>query len=541
MINHFYTLFQVVEDLKLKLQNAIIVECFTQEKDEIIIVLDNGEDLYNLCINLSANDQAIYIKDKFARARSNSYDLFKEIIGDTLRNIDIANNDRTVFFRLNLKTIVVNLASGSEHNFIILNKEHIIENAFNNSKILKFQKFEKKENILPEAKVENFKTIGKLLCNSRILLPKLSAIELLSRYSFDFNQEIKDISNLEEIKSEAIDLRENSLKSKKYYLYLYEENTALLSLLEITNSSHKNLIIFDDIHSAISRRVAYRKKSEYIKENKASILKKLSVIKNKLIKNIELCKNTKVLEERVELYKNYADILLSLPNSNKNNGNEIKTNDWYGNELVIPLDNKLNLIENSTKYYNKIKKLKSDINKKNLMLPKYQKKYIEINNIISEIENLNSIKEIKKYMNSSKTDDKRINKAINENESTKFREFSLGEGYTLFVGRNSQNNDELTMKFAKPNDIWMHARGSSGSHTVLRGLAQKETKPPKNILNIAAGITAYYSKQKNAKYVPVAYTYKKYVHKPKGANPGAVTMSKETVIMVEPKLPQENE
>ncbi|MFA6571939.1 MAG: NFACT RNA binding domain-containing protein, partial [Bacteroidota bacterium] len=96
----------------------------------------------------------------------------------------------------------------------------------------------------------------------------------------------------------------------------------------------------------------------------------------------------------------------------------------------------------------------------------------------------------------------------------------------------------LTMRFAKANDIWLHARGSGGSHAVLR-MSSKEAKPPKQILIKAAEITAYYSQARNAKYTPVCYTYKKYVHKPKGSNPGSVVISKEEVIMVEPKLPKE--
>ncbi len=91
------------------------------------------------------------------------------------------------------------------------------------------------------------------------------------------------------------------------------------------------------------------------------------------------------------------------------------------------------------------------------------------------------------------------------------------------------------MKFARPNDLWLHARGTSGSHAIIR--LEKETKIPKEILTKAAEITAYYSGARNAKYVPVVYTYKKYVKKPRGANTGAVVISKEDVIMVEPKLP----
>ena len=121
--------------------------------------------------------------------------------------------------------------------------------------------------------------------------------------------------------------------------------------------------------------------------------------------------------------------------------------------------------------------------------------------------------------------------------ASRFRVFDLGEGYILYVGKSAANNDELTVKFAKPNDLWFHARGSSGSHAVLR--LNKEEKPPKFILQKAASIAAYYSGSKNAKYTPVCYTYKKYVHKPKGSNPGSVTISREEVIMVEPKLPDE--
>jgi predicted ribosome quality control (RQC) complex YloA/Tae2 family protein len=125
---------------------------------------------------------------------------------------------------------------------------------------------------------------------------------------------------------------------------------------------------------------------------------------------------------------------------------------------------------------------------------------------------------------------------VEQEQESRFRMFDLGDGYILYVGKNAANNDELTLRFAKPNDLWFHARGSSGSHAVLR--LNKEEKVPKHIMQKAASITAYYSGSKKAKYTPVCYTYKKYVHKPKGANPGSVTLSREEVMMAEPKLPE---
>jgi predicted ribosome quality control (RQC) complex YloA/Tae2 family protein len=105
------------------------------------------------------------------------------------------------------------------------------------------------------------------------------------------------------------------------------------------------------------------------------------------------------------------------------------------------------------------------------------------------------------------------------------------------VGKSSANNDLLTMKYAKPNDLWFHARGSSGSHTVLR--VRDTTHPPgKESIYQAASIAAYYSKMRNASNVPVAYCERKFVKKSKGLAEGAVILEREKVIFVTPRLPQ---
>jgi predicted ribosome quality control (RQC) complex YloA/Tae2 family protein len=106
----------------------------------------------------------------------------------------------------------------------------------------------------------------------------------------------------------------------------------------------------------------------------------------------------------------------------------------------------------------------------------------------------------------------------------------------VWVGKSSENNDLLTMKYAKPNDLWFHARGSSGSHVILR-MGTGKGEPSKQAIHEAAGIAAYYSKMKGAKHVPVAVTERKYVRKPRGAEPGSVTIEREKLLFVEPRLP----
>ena len=123
-----------------------------------------------------------------------------------------------------------------------------------------------------------------------------------------------------------------------------------------------------------------------------------------------------------------------------------------------------------------------------------------------------------------------------EEDLPPFKTFEVEGGFTVYAGKSSENNDLLTVKWAKPNDLWFHARGSSGSHVVLK-MGSGSGNPSKKAIEQAAAIAAWYSKMKNAKNVPVAMTEKKYVRKPKGVPAGTVVIEKEKVIFVQPRLP----
>ena len=107
----------------------------------------------------------------------------------------------------------------------------------------------------------------------------------------------------------------------------------------------------------------------------------------------------------------------------------------------------------------------------------------------------------------------------------------------MWVGKNSENNDLLTMKYSKPSDLWFHARGSSGSHVILR-IGTGKGEPSRKALEETAAIAAFYSKMKTAKHVPVAVTERKYVRKPRGAPAGTVTIEREKLLFVNPQLPE---
>ncbi|MBM3317054.1 MAG: DUF814 domain-containing protein [Candidatus Eisenbacteria bacterium] len=118
------------------------------------------------------------------------------------------------------------------------------------------------------------------------------------------------------------------------------------------------------------------------------------------------------------------------------------------------------------------------------------------------------------------------------------RRFSLPGGWEVLVGRSNRENDLLTHRIARPGDLWLHARGAAGSHVVLRATA-RGAKPSKAIIDRAAAVAAYYSKARTSALVPVVYTEKRYVRKPRKGAPGLAVCLRESVTMVKPALPEE--
>ncbi|MCX5800096.1 MAG: NFACT family protein [Candidatus Eisenbacteria bacterium] len=116
------------------------------------------------------------------------------------------------------------------------------------------------------------------------------------------------------------------------------------------------------------------------------------------------------------------------------------------------------------------------------------------------------------------------------------RTFETSDGMTIIVGRNNKENDYVTHHLAKPEDLWFHASAMPGSHVVLK--KKGKSAPSRRAIEEAASVAAYFSKGRTSSGVPVIYTEKKYVHKPRGARPGLATCARERFLMVTPRKPK---
>ena len=260
-------------------------------------------------------------------------------------------------------------------------------------------------------------------------------------------------------------------------------------------------------------------------------LLKSELEKNQL-KRRRLLDDLKATERADELQK-YGELLTTYLFQLEKGMHVAEVVDYYdenGAILSIPLDPLKTPNENAQQYYKKYNKLK--VAKVEL------KKQIELND--AEIEYLETL--IAQLDVASPSDLLEIREELAEegyirqkrqkkkaNPKISLEAYTSSTGTEFFVGKNNTQNDYLTFKFARRDEIWLHAKDIPGSHVIIRS-----TEPDETTLLEAASVAAYFSKARASSGVPVDYTRARFVKKPSGAKPGFVIYTDQQTVYVTP-------
>lgn len=515
MINNYHTLCKLAREFKI-LEGCQVNSIFTQDRYNTIIEFDAGDEFLYLNLYQRVRESSLFLYENFQRARSGTNNILKELYGDILQSIELIDRDRLFkleFIKLNLYILVI---GNSRSNLILCDKSDIILDT------LTFQ------NELLEKNISE-------------------VISIRSSQEFEYVDQTKMLkgkyllhsNHIAEIESKAIPISQiedyiKTIYRSDNYLYETKENEFLFSNIALSQN-YKLIQQSASASELIRKYVSLTNKYLDMAEERSKLF---TIIDSKLKKNKNILEHSeRVLADtkRIETYRQFGNLLLSHSNLKQKGQTEIELTYWEGNALKVPLDSKVSISDNANKYFEKAKKASKEIKVIAARIPAIREQIHSLQQVKDEIESAQYLKELKAIQTKYSGLFSAISKNKKDNESTKFRAFTLIGDFQLFVGKNSSNNDELTMNFAAPYDIWLHARGIGGSHCVIR--RNRNQQVPMETITQAAEIAAYYSQQRKASYVPVIYTEKKNIRKPKGSAVGAVMVLKEEVVMVEPKLP----
>ena len=205
-------------------------------------------------------------------------------------------------------------------------------------------------------------------------------------------------------------------------------------------------------------------------------------------------------------------------------------------DVSIPLKPGLSLKGNASDYFLKASKKRGRLEVMQQRSRQLERRRKTLASLIAELDSLSSPKAVKRFVEAHSAELRETGAPLQKTgAASQFRTVRLSASAVLYIGKNAKNNEQLTFSFAKPHDIWLHDRGSAGSHCVLRGATLQHTE----IIRKAAELAARHSAARHSELAPVMYTLKKYVRRSKNLPPGQVVVERENVILVSPA--RENE
>jgi predicted ribosome quality control (RQC) complex YloA/Tae2 family protein len=239
-----------------------------------------------------------------------------------------------------------------------------------------------------------------------------------------------------------------------------------------------------------------------------------------------------------EEHKRLGDLLLANISNAKRAGNKVTLTDYYTEgtpTIEIEADENQSLQEAAAESFSRytkakraIEELGSRLVRLDRELEQFEEKRVKLEKAITshDVARLAELEERK----DSPTAGKKKQKASLTIPG--MRRYRSSDGYEVIVGRTARDNDQLTFRIARPNDLWLHAGDYPGSHVIVRNSSRTEI-PHRTVIE-AAQLAAKFSQASKDSKVAIHYTRRKFLSKPKGSAPGLVRMSSFKTITVAP-------
>lgn len=562
------SLYSAMNELNKRLAGGKIDKIQQTDKEELFLMVRSLGQTYRLLINASAADNRVQLTELKKQAPSEApmfcMLLRKRIAGGKIVRFEQERLDRVLKISIETYNDLGDLSvfalycelMGKHSNIILVNEKGVIVDAIKHVGLgmssvrfvmpgLEYSAPPAQDKQDPsKASADDFSmamcmvgmSIAKALSNAFFGLSPAVAAQLVARYTDKTECTQLSEAEREELAERLAAFYADMAQGK-------EKASAVLNALGETEAvypfaiSGSGIKLYDSIGKALDSLYINSDRREWAKRHGASARK---VLQN----NIERCEKKLALYadalnsgEQMEKCRLYGELLTANLHSLKSGTDTAAVDNYYADpveRIAIPLDRQLTPGENAQRYYKKYQKLKAA---RDMAIVQREQTLSELNYLEGQLDNLTKctaenelselIEELKEqgYIKRDKGGKKKMKLA-----ASKPMHFVSSTGADIYVGKNNRQNDELTLRFASPNDIWMHAKNIPGSHVIVKGASEQDTAT----MTEAALLAAYYSRARGSENVAVDYTPRKYVKKPAGAKPGMVIYTTNKTAYVTP-------
>lgn len=519
MHNNHYFLRQLGLLLNARIKGYTLVSCFSQEKDELVIEFNNGTKSFFIKASLRPELQCLSFPTTFHRARKNSIDLFPELLLTTVTGTRSFANERTLGIELNGGHLLLFKMHGKQSNVLLAHHDQVTgvfrhnfpaDLALRPSQLARTIDWDTRD--LSDEQVhweKRFFTFGK---------PVWAYLDSLGFAGKPATEKARLVADVKAL-----------LETPTYHL-VEADATTRLSLLpgpgtiqEFSDPFEAANVFFQRFHA---QHALNHEKTAVLSALRGRIKQCQTFIDNTRQRLTELAADSH--------YTAWADLIMANLHRISPGSAEVLLDDFHaeGKQVRVKLRRELSPQKNAEVYYRKAKN--QSIERDNLHQA-LARKEAELSALVQqEMEASTSMDRAVLHAAA-----KRLSARVKEKEkreSLPYRSY-LFAGFTLLVGKHAAGNDELTLHHTFKEDLWLHARDVAGSHVVIKHQAGKTI--PKEVIERAASLAAWYSRRKTESLCPVSVTPAKYVRKRKGDPPGTVVLQQEKVVMVPPMAPTE--
>ncbi len=493
-----------------------VVTCFSQNKDELIIALEKEDKEQYIRAHLSPANTCLSFPENFQRKKTNTATLFGELSGEVIVDVVLISFERAFYLVLESGKKLLFKMHGSRSNILLYEKDadfpvNLFRKGLVDDRSLELTSLEKNLDLSES-------TFKRLEGNATQFLPTLGKVPRAWLKAKGYLE--ADLQSRWKLMQDLMDMLETPLfqiyeAEKGYILTMLPIDRAVFmteSALEATNVYFKYAVIQGAFEK---EKLHWQRVLEDQRKKTLAYLKKSTEKLNALIGE--------------DPPSQLADIIMANLHQIPQEAEKVMLFDFYNNEEIeVSLKRGVKPQLQAENLYRKSKNRNIEIQKVQQNIAERENYLLEIQRQLETLAGMEQFKELRQFLK----DEKLIRKQQDQETQVPFKKFEI-EGFEIWVGKSAKANDEMLRNFAWKDDLWLHAKDVSGSHVIIKqrsGLAF-----PKNLIERAAELAAYYSKNKNESLAPVMYTPCKYVRKVKGSAPGAVAVDREKVVMVVPK------